>query len=575
VVPENSGDGSTIYDVTIPTPLSVSLDVNPTVIDSLTVQANASLNLNTDPTLSLTAPTISNNGAIAGEGQLSGTLTNNGTLSANLSGQSFSIQGTATNFGLMTATNGGTLTLGAGVLTNLLGTNLGKGGVYEADANSTLNIGGPIATNSAVIVLGGANASIPALQSMTSNNGELTLQNGATFATGADLANAGVIVIDDASAMTVTGNFTQSTDLTIVGGSLTNSGNVGATINGGTLQIGDGGANGVVSGNIIDNSAVVLDRSDSTASFANAISGSGTLSNVGSGTVTLTGVNSYLGLTQSKGGTLVIGAASALPTGGTVINSANFAVNAGTSAKPVVSGAILGSGTLAVGATGTPGYLQLQASSGTTSQTGLTIDPASTLDITNNVVTINFTPGNDPAATIRGYLQSGYGADTWTGPGIVSSDAAVHPGLFAVGYADGNTDSGTPAAANQIYIAETLAGDANLDGVVNFPDLLVVAQDYGKTGEDWAHGDFNYDGIVNFPDLLIVAQNYGKQLSTSQLAELPGSFAAQWQLAEAEISFAGVSNVPEPTTLSILAIGAAGLLSRRRNRRLSVEKSAL
>jgi hypothetical protein len=58
-----------------------------------------------------------------------------------------------------------------------------------------------------------------------------------------------------------------------------------------------------------------------------------------------------------------------------------------------------------------------------------------------------------------------------------------------------------------------LRGDANGDGVVNFSDLLVFAQNYNTTGKNFTQGDFNYDGQVNFNDLLILAQNYGQQLA--------------------------------------------------------------
>ena len=170
---------------------------------------------------------------------------------------------------------------------------------------------------------------------------------------------------------------------------------------------------------------------------------------------------------------------------------------------------------------------------------------------------------NDPAATIRGYLQSGYNNGTWTGTGITSSNAAANPGLYAVGYADGGYDNNGVAAGTQVVVEFALAGDANLDGLVNFSDLLLVAQDYGRTGQDWADGDFNYDGLVNFSDLLLVAQNYGKQLSRRRACRIPGSFAAQWQLAQTEISTR--QSVPEPAAPGLLALAAAAWLTRRRN----------
>ncbi|MGA2232345.1 MAG: dockerin type I domain-containing protein [Tepidisphaeraceae bacterium] len=195
----------------------------------------------------------------------------------------------------------------------------------------------------------------------------------------------------------------------------------------------------------------------------------------------------------------------------------------------------------------------------------------------NGSMSINYgSPAGDPINTIVAYLKSGYNNDTWTGPGIDSSDAAANPNLYAVGYADGNTDAGTPAQGNQIVVELTIAGDANLDGTVNFADLLVIAQNFNHTLDtrhnpiDWADGDFNYDGKVNFADLLLVAQNFNKRLSAGQLAQLPGSFAGAWDLALADVQAAQSDNVPEPAAAGLLAVAAAGLLRRRRrDRRLA------
>jgi len=53
-----------------------------------------------------------------------------------------------------------------------------------------------------------------------------------------------------------------------------------------------------------------------------------------------------------------------------------------------------------------------------------------------------------------------------------------------------------------------LSGDSNRDGVIDFKDLVIVAQNYGKNGEDWVSGDVTGDRIVGFADLVAVAQNY-------------------------------------------------------------------
>jgi autotransporter-associated beta strand protein len=430
-------------------------------------------------------------------------------------------------------------------------------------------------------IAGGTGAAPTVNLDVTATIGTLSVNSGATLnildgnslnVSGASLTNAGTIEVNSlAGSLTVPGTYTQSGGFTLVGGTLT----ANPVINGGTLQIGDGDSTGTVIGSITDNMNVVLDRDDATAIVANSISGSGNLTNAGPGTVTLTGNNSYGGFTVVKSGTLVIGAAGALPTGSTVFNTATLSIQSGTSLTPVVSGPMSANGSLVVGTVATPGYLQLQSGNGNASISSLSVGPTSTLDITNNVLTVNFTTGNDPASTIRGYLASGYNGDRWTGAGIVSSNAAADPGLYAVGYADGARDAGTPASGNEIIVENTLAGDANLDGTVNFADLLVVAQNFNHVLDthgnaiDWADGDFNYDGTVNFADLLLIAQNFNKKLSAGQLSQLPGYFSADWNLALAEVA-QSTNNVPEPASTSLLGIAVAGLLRRRRESRKRV-----
>src|SRR5205807_2244254 len=78
----------------------------------------------------------------------------------------------------------------------------------------------------------------------------------------------------------------------------------------------------------------------------------------------------------------------------------------------------------------------------------------------------------------------------------------------------------------------SIPGDANIDGKVDFSDLLILAQNFGVPG-DFRQGNFNGDFFVNFADLLILAQNYGTSDPSIQ-ARQPGGATAP---------------VPEPATL--------------------------
>jgi len=70
---------------------------------------------------------------------------------------------------------------------------------------------------------------------------------------------------------------------------------------------------------------------------------------------------------------------------------------------------------------------------------------------------------------------------------------------------------GTNAAIGGFTFDLPLPGDANLDGKVDFTDLVTVARNYGATinpGQfNWYYGDFNGDGKVGFDDLVILARH--------------------------------------------------------------------
>jgi hypothetical protein len=89
-------------------------------------------------------------------------------------------------------------------------------------------------------------------------------------------------------------------------------------------------------------------------------------------------------------------------------------------------------------------------------------------------------------------------------------------------------------------------GDANVDGIVDVGDLGILAANW-QLGSDpndrmptWGKADFNLDGVVDVGDLGILAANW-----SDNVYELPAA-------------------VPEPTTMSLLAL--AGLAAVRRKR---------
>jgi hypothetical protein len=81
-------------------------------------------------------------------------------------------------------------------------------------------------------------------------------------------------------------------------------------------------------------------------------------------------------------------------------------------------------------------------------------------------------------------------------------------------------------------------GDANGDGEVNLIDLGVLAVNWGRTDATacWRDSDFDASGAVDLSDLGILATNWGT----------------------------GVEAVPEPGTISLLALGGLAMLRRWR-----------
>jgi hypothetical protein len=195
----------------------------------------------------------------------------------------------------------------------------------------------------------------------------------------------------------------------------------------------------------------------------------------------------------------------------------------------------------------------------------LTINGSASLDLTNQKLIINYGSGADPQAAIRTYLTSGYNNGDWNGNGIASSSATAN-GQYALGYADA-TDPGNPAglASGTMEIMYTLYGDANLDGKVNGADFTLMATNFNQAVTRWDQGDFNYDGVVNGSDFVLLADNFNQYAGGSAI-EQDDLQALESFASSNGFSLNATTSVPEPIGASMLAIGAFGVLGRRKRR---------
>ena len=69
----------------------------------------------------------------------------------------------------------------------------------------------------------------------------------------------------------------------------------GTTITAGTLQLGNGGVTGSIVGNVMDNGVLEFNRTDTGLNLAGNISGTGSVIQAGTGTVTLSGITPTAG----------------------------------------------------------------------------------------------------------------------------------------------------------------------------------------------------------------------------------------------------------------------------------------
>lgn len=273
-----------------------------------------------------------NLGVANGSGTFSGQIANN-IMGATGNTTSLTKLGTGTQ--ILSGTNiySGVTTVGAGVL------EFANPYAYYSNnnGNSFWNANYLTVSNGATLAFGVGGASSFSTSNITSILSALTNTSAKGF-----LSNSSVGFDVAGGNFTLTNNLGNSTNgtlglLTYGGNTLTVTGSnnyTGTTRidSGTTLQVGSGGSSGTLgSGSVTDNGTLAFNRSGSL-SISAPITGSGAVSQIGSGTTILSGNNSYTGTTTVSAGTLNIGTngGSNLTVGNGAGQTTNLLVNGGT-----------------------------------------------------------------------------------------------------------------------------------------------------------------------------------------------------------------------------------------------------
>jgi hypothetical protein len=419
-VPGNGTNGFSDYNVSIGTPSPCILTISPT-IDNLTMTTGGVLDIQAYNTLTLNGPALTDNGSIvinsnqlgaqagldfnastavtgsgtiflqqpgsnallssaagatvtqaathtiAGYGQISAVLVNNGTVNANSSGQTLTVTSyNVSNNLTFEATNGGNLTINGIVLTqgtagritaantssvtltnaNVTGGSLVSSGSGSIQINGTSTIGS--LTNSAVI-------DIPAYTGLNVNgnltdNGTIVVNNGQVGAeallnfSGGTLSGTGTVLLQQANNAVLSGSLTQSAGHTIAGygeisAALVNNGVVNANVSGGSLSVtgynasnnltfqATNGGNLTISGILVTQgtSGQISAANTSSVTLTNANVTGGSLSSAGNGSIQINGTSTIGALTSSA--LIDIPINSALNVSGNLTDNGSIVVN--------------------------------------------------------------------------------------------------------------------------------------------------------------------------------------------------------------------------------------------------------
>ncbi len=524
--------------VTLATGTSIDLSSGVTITGSATIgslSGTGSVNLGAN-TLVLSAAAGTFSGTITGTGSLwisGGTETLSGT--STYTGTTTVSAGTLTLTGSLATTSklniSGTLDATGAADTTLTFVSLAGAGAVELGTHAlVLNTASGVSTVFSGVLSGDASLTISgsgtqALSGANTYSGITTVNSGATLQIGngsssgsiasTEVVNNGTLKfyrLDSSTFSSVisgTGDVVQAgIGTTILTGDNTYTGTT--TISAGTLQIGDGTTSGSIAytSSIIDNGTLAF-ASPGAVTINTTISGAGSVS-ILSGTVTLTSVNTYTGVTKiasdatlaltntanintsdsvTINGTLDL---SGLTTGITLKSLAGSgAVDLGTqdltltAASTTFSGVVSGSGGLILSSSNTG----TQVLSGISTYTGATLVNGGTLSVTGSIANSAVSVASGATLTGSGTVGaltvasggtvSGTLGSTLTSSGNISLASGSN---YTISLTSTHSDSAVLSTSGSASVDGTIITIASTDGTFDLGNKIKILSASSITG---------------------------------------------------------------------------------------------
>ncbi|OIR14878.1 extracellular serine protease precursor [mine drainage metagenome] len=544
-------------------------------------------------------------------GSIAGNIVDNATLTLDR-GDAVTLSNVISGSGSLVMAGSGSLTLTSA--NSFTGTTIVSGGTLvmgnlSALAYSTLdydNQGGTVSfgTLGSASLGGISGGESLALANASSSPVALTVggNNAATTYSGA-LSGAGSLTKVGSGILTLTGANTYTGGTTVTGGFIdfASSSNLGSglvTLNGGGLQWASGTTTDISSQLApLGSNGGTLDTNGNSVTFASALSGTGSVTKAGSGTLTLSVANSYSGSTTVSGGSLQFGVDNALPspTAVSVSSGATLDLNghAGSVGSLAGSGSVaLGSGSLSVGSDGSSTtFSGVIAGSGSLTKTGsgsLTLSGANTYSgptsVSGGVLNLNGSASNSAFTVASGGTLSGSGS---VGALTVASGGTLSPGNSPGTLSAGNTTfAGGGSFTWQINAASGSQGQnpgwdlLNVNGTLTlsasgFNKFSINLASLTLSDSPGAVSDFNPNLSYHFTFLSTSAGISGFDPSAFSLntSAFSNSFSGSWSVSQDgnDLSLNYASAVPEPSSYATLISlsSLAFVASRRRKSRRS------